>query len=103
MKKLFTILAMVLMVLMAVPAMAATTATAELSWNAPTTNTDGTPLTDLAGYKVYMSTSATGTYTLIGTATTTGYIDTVTVPNNTKIVRYYVVTAIDTSGNESVY
>jgi Fibronectin type III domain len=30
-----------------------TTGTATLSWTAPTRNTDGTPLTDLAGYHVY--------------------------------------------------
>jgi len=30
-----------------------------LSWNAPSTNEDGTPLTDLAGYKIYYGT-ATG-------------------------------------------
>ncbi len=29
----------------------------DLSWDAPTTNTDGTPLTDLALYRVYFSTS----------------------------------------------
>ncbi len=27
--------------------------TITLAWDAPTTNTDGTPLTDLAGYKIY--------------------------------------------------
>ena len=27
-----------------------------LSWDPPTTNADGTPLTDLAGYKVYYGT-----------------------------------------------
>ena len=26
---------------------------AQLAWNAPTTHTDGTPLTDLAGYHLY--------------------------------------------------
>jgi hypothetical protein len=31
----------------------APTGTASLSWTAPTHNTDGTPLTDLAGYRVY--------------------------------------------------
>lgn len=33
-----------------------------LSWDAPTTNTDGTKLTDLAGYYVYYGT-ASATYT----------------------------------------
>lgn len=31
----------------------APTGTATLSWSAPTTNTDGTPVTTLAGYHVY--------------------------------------------------
>ncbi len=31
---------------------------ASLSWAAPTTNTDGSALTDLAGYRVYYGTSA---------------------------------------------
>jgi hypothetical protein len=30
---------------------------ATLSWEAPTTNTDGTPLTDLAGYRIYYGSS----------------------------------------------
>ena len=30
----------------------------DLSWNAPITNTDGTTLTDLSTYRVYVSTSA---------------------------------------------
>ena len=33
---------------------------AQLSWTAPTTNTDGSPLTDLSGFKVYAATSAAG-------------------------------------------
>ena len=34
------------------------TGTATLSWEAPTTNTDGTALTDLAGYRIYYGSSA---------------------------------------------
>jgi len=30
---------------------------ATISWEAPTTNTDGTPLTDLAGYRIYYGSS----------------------------------------------
>src|SRR5438309_1476774 len=30
----------------------------DASWTAPTTNTDGSPLTDLAAYRVYYGTSA---------------------------------------------
>jgi hypothetical protein len=32
---------------------------ATLSWEVPTTNTNGTPLTDLAGYRIYYGSSAT--------------------------------------------
>ncbi len=32
--------------------------TATLSWTPPTQNTDGSPLTDLAGYRVYWGTSS---------------------------------------------
>ena len=31
----------------------------DASWTAPTTNSDGSPLTDLASYRVYFGTSAT--------------------------------------------
>jgi hypothetical protein len=34
------------------------TGTATLSWEAPTTNTDGAPITDLAGYRIYYGTDA---------------------------------------------
>src|SRR5439155_856826 len=43
---------------------AGTTGTAALSWVAPTTNTDGSPLTDLAGYKVHYGLAA-GSYTTV--------------------------------------
>jgi hypothetical protein len=32
--------------------------TANLTWTAPTENTDGTPLTDLAGYTIYYGTDS---------------------------------------------
>jgi hypothetical protein len=35
-----------------------TTGSATLSWVAPTTNTDGSPLTSLAGYTIYYGTNA---------------------------------------------
>ena len=34
------------------------TSSASLSWSTPTQNEDGTPLTDLAGYRIYYGTSA---------------------------------------------
>jgi len=69
-----------------------------LFWDPPTTNADGSPLTDLAGYVIYYGT-ATGDYTQsidVGNATT------YQVSNLTKGVTYYfVVTTYDTLWNES--
>jgi len=69
-----------------------------LSWTAPSTNTDGSPLDDLSGYKVYYGTSShnyTST-TDVGNTTTvelTGLTD-----GNTY---YFSVIAYNTSGIES--
>jgi fibronectin type 3 domain-containing protein len=74
--------------------------TATLSWNAPTTNADGTPLTDLAGYKVYYGT-ASRTYSQ---NIDVGNVTTYAVNNLTDGATYYfAVTAYDTSSNESAY
>ncbi|MTD16945.1 choice-of-anchor D domain-containing protein [Nakamurella sp. YIM 132087] len=56
---------------------------------------------DLAGYNVYRSTSATGTYTKVNTALVTGtsYLD---AAAPTGVASYYQVTAVDQTGNESV-
>jgi hypothetical protein len=54
----------------------ATGGTATLIWAAPTENTDGTPLTDLAGYHIHYGTSPgalTTTITVTG-ATVTSYV-----------------------------
>jgi len=70
-----------------------------LSWDPPTTNIDGTPITDLAGYKVYYGNSS-GTYTSsIDVGNTTTYTITGLQPGT----YYFAVTAYDTSGNESDY
>jgi hypothetical protein len=71
-----------------------------LSWNAPTKNADGTPLVDLAGYKVYYRTSS-GNYSQ---NINVGNVTTKTVSNLTDGLDYYfTVTAYDISGNESGY
>src|SRR5689334_159450 len=33
-------------------------ASVSLTWNAPTTNADGSPLTDLSSYRIYLGTSS---------------------------------------------
>ena len=72
-----------------------------LAWTAPTTNADDSALTDLHGYEVYRSTSATGTYTQVNASDvlTNSYTDT-SVTNGTTY--YYQVTTADTGSNESV-
>jgi hypothetical protein len=75
--------------------------TATLTWQAPTTNEDGvTPLTDLAGFKIYVG-EGTANYS---SSIDVGNVLTYTVENLVEGITYYfVATAYDTSGNESVY
>ena len=71
-----------------------------LSWKRPTTNTDGTRLTNLAGYKIYYGTSP-GNYSEIidvGKATKYTIAD---LPDG--FTYYFVATAYNTSGYESGY
>ena len=73
-----------------------------LTWDAPTQNADdaGSPLADLAGYKVKRGT-VSGTYTAAAPIDV-GNVLTYTVTNLPAGTHYFVVTAYDTSGNESV-
>jgi hypothetical protein len=79
----------------------ATAGSATLSWTAPTTNLDGTPLTDLAGYKVYLGT-VSGVY---GVPIDVGFIasssPSYTVSNLGTGTYYFAVTAYDSTGLES--
>jgi hypothetical protein len=70
-----------------------------LSWDAPTTNSDGSPLSDLAGYKVYYGTSS-GSYT---NSVDVGNIAGASVSSLASGSWCFAVTAYDTSGNESNY
>jgi hypothetical protein len=74
--------------------------TVSLGWDAPTTNEDGTPLTDLAGYTVYYGTSS-GVYTQLEDAGTATTYDVTNLTAGTTY--YFVVTARDYSGNESTF
>jgi hypothetical protein len=71
-----------------------------ISWTPPTTNADGTPLTDLAGYKVYCGTSSRKYDRKKNTGNVVKYD---LKPWLTDGYWYCAVTAYDTSGNESVY
>jgi hypothetical protein len=72
---------------------------AVLDWTAPTENTDGSALTDLAGYKVYYGTSASNLTESVKVANPglTNY----TIGNLTPGKWYFAVTSITTAGVES--
>jgi len=71
-----------------------------LAWDPPTQNEDGTFLSDLAGYTIYYGT-ASGDYS---NNINVGNVTTYQVNNLADGYTYYfVVTAYNTSGNESIY
>lgn len=81
------------------PAPTRTTGAMTVNWVAPTTNADGTPLTDLAGFRVLIGTTS-GVYSQTVTIPSTSTLTyTVTgLPANTY---YAVAKAYDTSNIES--
>lgn len=76
------------------------TSNAVLYWQAPATNTDGSPLIDLQGYKVYAgSTAADLRYVTSVSATATSY----TVNNLGAGTYYFAVSAYNQAGGESAF
>jgi Fibronectin type III domain len=80
----------------------------DLAWNAPTTNADGAPLTDLSSYRVYFRTSTGscggGTNQSVPAASATPNPGTVThrLTGLTTGTKYWVtVAAVDTGGDVS--
>ncbi len=99
MKRYFQIL-VILFMLMPFTLTYAGEASFTLAWDAPTTNADGTPLTDLAGFKAYYGT-VTGVYpNVIDVGNVTTFIIGGLIEGTTY---FFVMTAYDTSGNESIY
>ena len=72
-----------------------------LSWSPPTENTDGTTLTDLAGYRIYWGTTS-GSYPNSVTIDNPG-LTTYVVENLTAGTYEFVATSYNTSGVESDY
>lgn len=70
-----------------------------LNWDAPTTNVDGSPLTDLVGYKIYYG-SSSGDYTDI---IDVGNVTTYKIAALSSGQWCFTITAYDLSGNESSY
>ena len=75
------------------------TGVATLSWTAPTTYTDGSPLTDLAGYKIYYGPSSGNYIASLDIGNSTSY----TINNLSTGTYYFAVTAYDASGYESTF
>jgi hypothetical protein len=75
------------------------TGRATLSWTAPTENTDGSTLSNLAGYRIRYGTSASAlTQTIvIDNASVTTYV----VDNLSPATWYFAVTAVNSQGAES--
>ena len=79
----------------------AATGSATVSWTAPTRRADGTPLTDLAGYRIYYGTSP-GSYTTKLNVANPG-LTTYLVANLPAATYYFACTAYDAAGTESAY
>ena len=81
----------------------------DASWTAPTTNTDGSPLNDLASYRVYYGTSSTpcpnGTFVTVPSPSPqppAGQTVSTRLTGLTNNTTYFVsVVAVDTGGNTS--
>lgn len=87
------IIGVVLLIFLALPALAVT-----LAWDSPTTNTDGSPLVNLAGYKVYYGITAGNYDGVIDIPVVSTYQ--VELPFGSN---YVALTAYSTDGNESSY
>jgi PKD repeat protein len=70
----------------------------QLTWTAPTTNADGAPLTDLAGYRLYYGQTIGNLTQNVDVGNQTKYLLSGLVGDQ---VYYFAVTAYDTSSNQS--
>jgi len=69
-----------------------------ITWKAPTTDSNGSDLTGLESYLVYRSTASTGPFSLVGTVTATAFQDTGLAAVTTY---FYQIEAVDQVGNVS--
>lgn len=69
-----------------------------LAWSAPTTRSDGSPLTDLTGYTIYCGYNINSFFEIA----TTGPVTLITIRNLPRnVILYYAITATDSRKNES--
>ncbi len=78
---------------------ATATGSATLTWNPPTQNTDGTPLGNLTGYRLYWGT-AQGSYSNSATLNNPG-LSSYVVDQLTPATWYFALTAVNSAGVES--
>jgi Bacterial TSP3 repeat len=71
-----------------------------LAWDPSANNVDGSPLTDLAGYRIYYGTSSRS-YTTIRNVGLVTAASVTNIPSGPAC--FFAVTAYDTAGNESVF
>lgn len=74
-------------------------ATAELSWEAPTTNTNGSALTDLAGYRIYYGENRTRLSQAVEIKTIG--VQTYVIDNLSAGTWYFAIMAVTSAGTES--
>jgi len=73
-----------------------------LTWTAPNTNTDGSPLTDLAGFRIYYGSTSGGPYPNM-VPINNASVNSHQIDNLSAGAYYFVITALNTSGEESAY
>ena len=73
--------------------------TATISWSVPLFSTDGSSLTDVAGYRVYYGTSPTNLAHSISTATSA--TTSITITGLERRTYYFTVTTLNSMGVES--
>ncbi len=81
---------------------AATTSSVTVSWVPPTTNTDGTPVTGLSGYRVFYGT-ASGQYGQSLSVPSAGVTSVVVEGLSSGTTWYFAAKAVTSSGVESDY
>lgn len=82
----------------AVSAATTTTGSATLNWTKPTKNTDGSALTDLAGYKIYYGTSSSALSKSV--SVTDVNLTSYTLNNLTSGTWYFAISSINSAGVE---